>query len=66
MVIPHSVLVAIWQGKGMWTMFGFGFSSVFVVTYMHGLNLPKWLLWTFGIVWLIGLFVAYILTDKLN
>ncbi len=52
-VLAHGTLVAIMQGNNMWPMFAFGFGGVFIITQMHGLNLPKWLRWTF-----LGMYVA--------
>ena len=52
-VAVHGTLVAIIQGNGIWPMFAFGFAGIFIVTQMHGLNLPRWLKWTFT-----GLFVG--------
>ncbi len=46
-VLVHGTLVAIMQGNNMWPMFAFGFGGVFVITQMHGLNIPKWLRWSF-------------------
>jgi len=52
-VAVHGTLVAFMQGNGIWPMFAFGFASIFILTQMHGLNLPQWLKWVF-----IGLFVS--------
>ena len=46
-VLVHGTIVAIMQGADLWPMFAFGFGGIFVVTQMHGLNLPKWLRWVF-------------------
>jgi hypothetical protein len=46
-VLVHGTLVAVMQGNDMWPMFAFGFGGVFVITQMHGLNIPKWLRWAF-------------------
>lgn len=39
MVIPHGVLVAYFQGNALWTMFGFGFGAIFILTQMYAF---KW------------------------
>lgn len=52
-VAIHGTLVAVMQGNGIWPMFAFGFSGIFILTQMHGLSLPRWLKWTFA-----GLFIA--------
>lgn len=46
-VAVHGTLVAVMQGNGIWPMFAFGFGGIFILTQMHGLNLPRWLKWTF-------------------
>jgi len=45
MVAIHGTLVAVYQGNGMWPMFFFGFTGLFVITQMHGLRLPNWARW---------------------
>lgn len=39
LVLVHGTAVAIFQGKGMWPMFAFGFGALIVLTQMHGLGL---------------------------
>ena len=57
-VLVHGALVAVMQGNNMWPMFAFGFGGVFVITQMHGLNIPKWVRWTIlGIYLGLALFV---------
>lgn len=41
LVLFHGTLVAVMQGKGLWTMFAFGFGGVFIITQMYGLGLSK-------------------------
>ena len=65
LVIPHGVLIAIHQGKGYWPMFAFGFSSVFVITQMHGLNLNKGIILAIAIVWVIALVSTYVALNRL-
>ena len=42
MVLPHGVIVAWLQGKGMWPMFLFGFAGILLITQLHGLPLSRW------------------------
>ena len=41
MVLFHGVLVAYLTNPGAWTMFGFGFAGIFIITQMHGLGWSK-------------------------
>lgn len=41
LVLVHGTLVALMQGGGIWSMFAFGFATVFIVTQMHGLGLSR-------------------------
>lgn len=41
LVLPHGVLVAIFQGNDMWPMFAFGFGAMVVLTQMYGLGLES-------------------------
>ena len=66
LVIPHGVLVAIHQGAGLWPMFGFGFSAIFVITQMHGLSWPNRLRQAIAAVWLIVLLAVYVGLDRLD
>ncbi|MFQ6049155.1 MAG: hypothetical protein ACE5K7_07310 [Phycisphaerae bacterium] len=58
LVLVHGTLVAIYQGKGLWPMFLFGFAAMIVLTQMHGLGLSmrlrRWL--ALGFVVAAGLF----------
>jgi hypothetical protein len=42
MVLPHGVIVALLQGKGLWPMFLFGFAGVLLMTQLHGLPFGHW------------------------
>jgi hypothetical protein len=53
MVAVHGALVAVMQGNGMWPMFFFGFTGIFIITQMHGIGLPKWAKWA-----ILAVFVA--------
>jgi len=44
-VLIHGTLVAVMQGNGIWPMFLFGFTGIFVITQMHGLGLRLWQKW---------------------
>jgi uncharacterized membrane protein YhdT len=66
LVIPHGVLVAIHQGTGLWPMFGFGFSAVFVLTQMHGLDWSSRLRQFTAAIWLIGLVATYVVMERLD
>src|ERR1043165_1701014 len=41
-VVIHGTVVAIFQGKGLWPMFAFGFGAMIVLTQMYGLGLNTW------------------------
>ena len=41
LVLIHGTLVAVMQGKGLWTMFAFGFGGIFIITQMYGLGLSR-------------------------
>ncbi|MDH5508180.1 MAG: hypothetical protein OEZ02_13240 [Anaerolineae bacterium] len=41
MVLVHAVVVAFFQGMGLWPMFAFGFGAIFIISQMHGLGLSK-------------------------
>ena len=65
LVIPHAVLVAYAQGKGMWAMFGYGFGSVFILTQMHGLGWSTRLRQGIAVAFLASMIGVYIWTDRL-
>lgn len=52
-VLFHGTAVAILQGTGIWSMFFFGFATMFVVTQMYGLPIQK--------PWRIGITLFYAL-----
>jgi len=64
MVIPHGVLVAIHQGLGLWPMFAFGFSAIFVLTQMHGLGWGRGLRQAVAAGWLVALVAIYVLLER--
>lgn len=66
LVIPHAVLVAIHQGLGLWPMFAFGFSAIFVVTQMHGLDWSSRLRQAVAGAWVVGLVGTYVYLDRLS
>ncbi|MAT41288.1 MAG: hypothetical protein CL609_03025 [Anaerolineaceae bacterium] len=41
-VAVHGTLVAVMQGNGLWPMFLFGLSGIFVITQMYGIPLKNW------------------------
>ncbi len=51
-VLFHGTTVAILQGTGIWSMFFFGFATMFIVTQLYGLGLNK--------AWKIGLTTFYV------
>ena len=65
LVIPHGVLVAIHQGKGLWPMFAFGFSAIFVITQMHGLQWNQRLRQVVASAWLVAVVAIYVALDRL-
>jgi hypothetical protein len=59
MVAFHGTLVAVMQGNNIWPMFAFGFAGIFILTQMHGLNLPRWLKWAFTALFIGGAGLVY-------
>lgn len=58
-VLVHGTMVA-WQlGQEQWTMFGFGFSGLFVLTQMHGLGLSRGARWFVAAVYVLTVVVTY-------
>lgn len=53
LVLPHGVLVALFQGNALWPMFGFGFAAMFLLTQMYGLG---WTRPIYGLLW--GVFLV--------
>jgi hypothetical protein len=62
-VVFHGTLVALMQGNGMWPMFFFGFSGLFVMTQMHGVPLKKWMRWAILATYIGGALIVYGLRD---
>ena len=58
-VLIHGVTVALVAGQEFWTMFFFGFATIFVVTQMHGLGLGRWTRLGLGLAYLAGIAVVY-------
>ncbi len=58
-VAVHGTLVAVLQGNGIWPMFAFGFAGIFILTQMHGLNLPRWLKFGFTGLFASGVLLVY-------
>ena len=59
MVLVHGALVALMQGGGLWTMFAFGFATMFIVTQMHGLGLSRGARLGWGVAYLGALAGTY-------
>jgi hypothetical protein len=59
LVLVHGTLVAIYQGKGLWPMFFFGFSAMIVLTQMHGLGLSARARWALAAVFVLGVGLFY-------
>jgi len=58
-VLFHGVMVAIFQGADIWRMFAFGFAAMFVITQMHGLNLPRLTRWLIGLGYALAVIIVY-------
>ena len=58
-VLIHGVIVALTAGQEFWTMFFFGFLTIFVVTQMHGLGLSRMIRAGFATLWLVAIVVVY-------
>ncbi len=59
LVIVHGTMVAVQQKNGLWPMFLFGFASVFILTQMHGLGLPRWVRALFVVAYVGGIALVY-------
>jgi hypothetical protein len=59
LVLFHGTLVAIGQQNNMWPMFLFGFATMTMVTQIYGLGIPKWLLKSIQILYLIGVIFVF-------
>jgi hypothetical protein len=51
MVLFHGAIVALNSPKQLWFQFGWGFATIFVITQMHGLGLPRWTKWLIGLAY---------------
>lgn len=58
-VLVHGVVVALVAGQEFWTMFFFGFLTIFVVTQMHGLGLSRVVRWGIVVLWLAAIVFVY-------
>ncbi|HEY3311819.1 MAG TPA: hypothetical protein VGK00_09285 [Anaerolineales bacterium] len=65
LVMVHGTVVAIYQGKGMWPMFAFGFGALIVLTQMHGLGLNTFVKRMVAIGFLIAALSTYALLGRL-
>ncbi|GAB4461604.1 MAG: hypothetical protein Kow0070_19430 [Anaerolineales bacterium] len=59
LVLVHGTLVAIYQGKGLWPMFFFGFGAMIILTQMHGLGLSARLRALLAGVFVLGVGLFY-------
>lgn len=58
-VLIHGVIVALTAGQDFWTMFFFGFLTIFVVTQMHGLGLSRLIRAALAAFWLVAIVFVY-------
>lgn len=58
-VLFHGTTVAILQGTGIWSMFFFGFATMFVVTQMYGLNINNKIQGTITALYVILILITY-------
>ena len=65
LVLPHGVLVAIFQGNALWPMFAFGFGAMIVLTQMYGLGLSTLTRRILAAVFIIAVLATYGLTGRL-
>jgi len=66
LVLIHATLVAIYQGKGLWPMFFFGFSAMIVLTQIHGLGLDRRWRWAVAALFVLGVGLFYGLSGDLT
>ncbi len=59
LVLFHGTLVAIGQQNNMWPMFLFGFATMTMVTQIYGLGMPKWMLISIQIFYLLGVILVF-------
>ena len=64
LVLPHGVIVAWLQGKGLWPMFLFGFAGILLLTQLHGLGLGRWAKRAVYLSFLLAVLAVYGLTDR--
>ncbi|BCJ76763.1 hypothetical protein CS0771_63070 [Catellatospora sp. IY07-71] len=66
-VLFHGAIVALNSPKQLWFQFGWGFATIFVITQMHGLGLPRWAKWLIGSAYVVsaGVVVSLIGPHKL-
>lgn len=65
LVLVHGTLVAVYQGKGLWPMFFFGFAALIVLTQMHGLGLSRRFRWLVAGGFVLGAGLFYGLSGDL-
>lgn len=65
LVLVHGTLVAIYQGKGLWPMFFFGFLAMIVLTQMHGLGINARLRWLVAALFVLGVALFYLWNGNL-
>lgn len=65
LVIPHGILVALHQGKGLAPMFGFGFGAIFFLTQMYGLGWSSTRRRIAGALFVVGTVGVYAGTGRL-
>ncbi|GAB4533814.1 MAG: hypothetical protein Fur0018_23400 [Anaerolineales bacterium] len=65
LVLVHGTTVAVYQGKGMWPMFFFGFAAMIVLTQMHGLGLSRRARWALAATFVLGTGLYYGLSGDL-
>lgn len=58
-VLVHGVVVALVAGQEFWTMFFFGFLTIFVVTQMHGLGLSRAVRGVIVLLWAAAIVFVY-------
>ncbi len=58
-VLFHGTVVALMLANGQWAQFFFGFLSMFIITQMYGLGLPKWVRWSFWGFYILSLVGVY-------
>lgn len=65
LVLVHGTLVAIYQGKGLWPMFFFGFAAMIVLTQIHGLELSRRTRWFVATLFVLGVGLFYGLSGEI-